>query len=177
VSTKKTMERLKKSKAHRAAFVASQINIGLPFQIRSLRKQREWDQKRFADEAGMLQPRISAMEKPGHGSLTLETLKRLAAAFDVALIVRFAPFSELLRWSDKFSPDDFSILGFEGELETLEAAPDNVLVLNYLQTVGNVGMAEETKTTKTDYIEGTISGSASSIAEATNVISPIRQVA
>lgn len=122
MTTKKTMERLKKSGPHRAAFVASQISIGVPFQIRALRKQRKWDQKKLAQEAGMLQPRISAMEKPGYGSLTIETLKRLASAFDVALVVRFAPFSELLRWSDKFSPDDFQILGFEKELENIESS-------------------------------------------------------
>ena len=104
MSTKKT-EILKKSKEHRAAFVASQINIGIPFQIRALRKQRQWDQKVLAEKAGMAQPRIALMERPGHGELTLKTLKRLADAYDVALVVRFAPFSELVDWSDKFSPD------------------------------------------------------------------------
>ena len=118
MNTKKTTERLKKGKEHRAAFVGSQISIGIPFQIRALRKQRKWDQRKLADKAGMLQPRISAVEKPGYGNLTLETLKRLAAAFDVALVVRFAPFSELIRWSDKFSPDDFNALGFDEEIES-----------------------------------------------------------
>lgn len=145
MSTKKTMERLKKSKPHRAAFVASQINIGLPFQIRALRKQREWDQKRLASEAGMLQPRISAMEKPGYGSLTIETLKRLASAFDVALIVRFAPFSDLLRWSDNFSPDDFQVLGFEKELEKVESSTDKVVAFNYLSTIARVEPSRSTQ--------------------------------
>lgn len=142
VSTKKTMERLKKSKQHRAAYVSSQINIGLPFQVRALRKQREWDQKTLAEEAGMAQPRISAMENAGYGSFTIETLKRLADAFDVALIVRFAPFSELIRWSDKFSPDDFTVPGFEKELGQVESSAGNVLVFNYLSIANETGASK-----------------------------------
>ena len=177
MSTKKTMERLKKSKEHRAAFVASQINIGLPFQIRSLRKQREWEQKRLADEAGMLQPRISAIESPGYGNLTLETLKRLAAAFDVALIVRFAPFSELIRWSDRFSPDDFKVLGFENEVDSIESSASNVLAFNYLTTGASVGAASVTQKTRTDYVEKQSTSSAPSIPELQASVSTFRQVA
>jgi transcriptional regulator with XRE-family HTH domain len=118
--TATTMKRLKKSKEHREAFVASQINVGLPFQIRALRKQRKLNQKQLAELAGMLQPRISAMEQPGGGQVNLETLKRLAAAFDVALLVKFVPFSELVRFSDDFSPDDFAIASFPAEIDQLE---------------------------------------------------------
>lgn len=127
------MARLRKNKEHRAAYVSSQINIGIPFQIRALRKQRKWDQKNLALEAGMLQPRISAMESPGYGSLNLDTLQRLAAAFDVALIVRFAPFGELIRWSDGFSPDDFVIPSFGDEVE-LPGSNENRVAFSYLDT-------------------------------------------
>lgn len=174
---KKTIERLKKSKAHRAAFVASEINIGIPFQIRSLRKQREWDQKRLANEAGMLQPRISAMEKPGYGNLTLETLKRLAAAFDVALIVRFAPFSELIRWSDRFSPDDFNVLGFQDELSRIDSSGTNVLAFNCLVAATNAGSSSITETTRTDYVEQQRTTSATTIAQSELAVSTFRQVA
>lgn len=136
MSTKNTMERLRKSKPNRAAFVASQINVGIPFQIRALRKRRNWDQKKLAREAGMLQPRISAMEKPGYGSLTIETLKRLADAFDVALVVRFAPFSDLLRWDDRFSPDDFNVPSFDSELlEVLGNPPLNTAKAKHAATI------------------------------------------
>lgn len=73
----------------------------------------------------MLQPRISAMEQPGYGNFTLETLKRLASAFDVALIVRFAPYSELIRWSDTFSPDSFKVPSFEKEQEQVAGSTAN----------------------------------------------------
>jgi transcriptional regulator with XRE-family HTH domain len=105
-----------KNKAYRQAFVASQINVGLPFQIRALREQNGWKQSVLAHKAGMLQPRISAMERPGEAKFNLETLRRLAAAFDVALVVRFVPFSELVNWSETFNPDTFAVLTFEQEM-------------------------------------------------------------
>jgi len=61
----------------------------------------------------MLQPRVSAMETPGRSKPNLETLLRLANAFDVGLIVRFAPFSEVVRWSENFVPDSFVVPTFQ----------------------------------------------------------------
>jgi len=104
-----------KDREYRRAYVDSQILVGIPFQIRSLRKQRDWSQERLAEEAGMLQPRISAIEKPGRGKLNLETLERIAAAFDIALQVRFVSFSELIGWSEGFEPDAFGIQSFAEE--------------------------------------------------------------
>ena len=104
-----------KDPEYRKAFVASQINIGIPFQIRALQKARGLTQEQLAEKAGMLQPRISAMSKPGRAKLNLETIRRLAEAFDCGLVVRFAPFSELVRWSDDFEPDTFYVPSFEDD--------------------------------------------------------------
>jgi transcriptional regulator with XRE-family HTH domain len=110
VSTKASLIRkLRKSKDYRAAFVDSEISIGLPFQIRALRERCGWSQKELAVATSMLQPRICAMEQAGYGNFTLNTLKKLAAAFDVALVVKFAPFSELINWAEHFSPDTFAV--------------------------------------------------------------------
>jgi transcriptional regulator with XRE-family HTH domain len=106
-----------RDKDYRHGLVSAQIDIDLPFQIRALRKQRHLTQPEFAGLAEMRQPRISKMEQPGEAHFTLETLRRLARALDVALIVRFAPFSELLRRSEEFNPDTFSVLGFEEEMQ------------------------------------------------------------
>jgi transcriptional regulator with XRE-family HTH domain len=124
------------NKQYRDAFVGSQISIGLPFQIRALREQRGWKQSRLASEAGMLQPRISAMENPGGAKFNLETLRRLASAFDVALVVRFVPFGELVDWSERFNPDTFSIPNFEDDPALKEQA---------LQEPGEVAAAEATQ--------------------------------
>jgi len=46
----------------------------------------------------MNQNAISRLESVDYGKPTITTLKRLAAALDVSLIVRFAPFSEVVDW-------------------------------------------------------------------------------
>lgn len=130
-----TTTKLSKNKAHRDAFVASQISVGLPFQIRALRKQRGLNQKELAAMAGMLQPRISAMEQVGGGQLNLDTLRKLAAAVDVGLLVKFVAFSELIKWSNDFSPDDFSVPSFDQEIADSKAEPiarSNVIQLRHL---------------------------------------------
>ena len=97
---------------YRKAFVASQIDIGIPFQICALLKSRGWTQGELAKRAGMKQPRISALLKPGKVCPNTETLRRLAEAFDVGLVVKFAPFGELARWSDSFNPESFNVPEF-----------------------------------------------------------------
>jgi transcriptional regulator with XRE-family HTH domain len=103
-------------KATRDAFVSSQMSIPLSFQILVLREQRGMTQKQLAEKAGMLQPRIAAMERPSGHEPNLRTLKRLASAFDVALVVRFVPFSELVKWAETFSPDTFVVPSFDDDL-------------------------------------------------------------
>ena len=105
------IKRLTSGKEYREAFVASQIKIGIPFQVRALRTKKAWSQEQLATAANMLQPRISSIETVG-GNLRLDTLQRIAAAFDIALVVRFVPFSDLVRWADDFSPDDFAVADF-----------------------------------------------------------------
>jgi transcriptional regulator with XRE-family HTH domain len=104
-----------REKEYRHGLVSAQFDIDIPLQIRALRKQRNWTQPELAALAEMKQPRISAMEKPGGANFTLETLRRLAKAFDVALIVRFAPFGELADWSKEFNPDSFDVPSFEDD--------------------------------------------------------------
>ncbi len=52
-------------------------------------------QKQLAQKSGKTQPTISSLELSCESTI-LKTLTRLASAFDVALDVRFVPFSELL---------------------------------------------------------------------------------
>lgn len=104
------------NREYRHGLVAAQIEIDLPLQLRALRKKRGWTQPEMAERTGMKQSRFPLMERPGSARFNLETLRRLAEAFDVALIVRFAPFSELLDWSKAFSPDAFDVPSFEEEL-------------------------------------------------------------
>ena len=124
---RKTLDKLFSSKELREAFVAAKVTVGLPFQIRALRLQRGWSQSVLAEKAGMKQPRISAMERPGYKGFALETLMRLASAFDVALQVRYASFGELIDFSEEFSPDTFALPSFPQEYISFSHANQTIL--------------------------------------------------
>jgi transcriptional regulator with XRE-family HTH domain len=107
--------RLARGKEHREAFVDSEIDIGLPFQIKAIREARDWTQKELAEKSGKHQSVISQLETPGYGSLTLSTLRKLAAAYDVGLMVRFVSFSELARRASHLSDADMKIPSFSDD--------------------------------------------------------------
>lgn len=109
-----------KDKEYRDAYVASQIAIGLPFQVRALRVSKGWTQEQLAERAGMSQPRIAEIEKPGKRRFNLETLLRIASAHDVGLEVRFAPFGQIIAHDESFDPDSFTVPTFEEELAAAE---------------------------------------------------------
>lgn len=104
-------------KTYRDSYVGAQIRIGLPFQVKALRTARNWSQGELAERARMAQPRISEIEKPGERSLNLDTLLRLASAFDCALSVSFVPFSDLVMSSESFDPGAFNVPTFQQELD------------------------------------------------------------
>lgn len=87
-------------KTYRDAFISEEIEVGIPMQIREMRECRGWKQGELAEKIGTKQPRIPVMEKPGYGNYSLNTLKKLASVFDVALIVSFVPFSEMIDFSE-----------------------------------------------------------------------------
>jgi transcriptional regulator with XRE-family HTH domain len=113
ISRRKELIELLKDKEYRDAFVSEHIDTGLPFQIKALREEREWSQEKLGSTAGMHQERISTLEDPNYAKFTLKTLKRLASAFDVALMVVFAPFSKLLDWESNLSPEALQAVSFD----------------------------------------------------------------
>lgn len=107
--------RLSRSKEHRELFVESEIDVGVPLQIRAMREHRGWTQKELADRSGKRQSVISQLEDTGYGKLTLTTLKTLASAFDVGLMVRFVAFSDLVRKAANLADDDLAVPDFEND--------------------------------------------------------------
>jgi transcriptional regulator with XRE-family HTH domain len=100
-------------KAYRDGLVAAHVSNTVSAQIAKLREKEGWTQKELADRAGMKQSRISALEDPNYENIEVATLRRLASAFDVALTVRFIPFSELARWADTLSEEKLIVPKFE----------------------------------------------------------------
>jgi transcriptional regulator with XRE-family HTH domain len=97
-----------KSREARREFISAEIDVTVPMQIYSMRKARKWTQKQLGDLAGMAQARISLIERPGTGDLNLSTLKAIAAAFDVGLMVRFVPLSHMVEVTSGISSADMA---------------------------------------------------------------------
>jgi transcriptional regulator with XRE-family HTH domain len=98
---------------YRHQFIEEEINVGIAFQIRSIRNRQNLRQEELAKLMNVKQPLVSSWENPNYGKYTLGTLKGLAKAFDVGILVRFVPFSELANWAanlthDVIAPPNFS---------------------------------------------------------------------
>lgn len=111
MSKKELLDRLQ-DPDYRNEFVSSEIDVGLPMQLRAMREKRGWKQSFVADQTGTKQPRFSLMEKPGYGNFSLNTLKKLAVLFDVGLIVSFVPWGEMIDFANSLSHRRLAILPF-----------------------------------------------------------------
>ena len=88
-----------------------------------LRRQRNWTQARLAEESQLTQGVVSRAEDPDYGNLTVNTLIRLAAGFDVAFIGRFIPFSDLANWYTTLKDEKhLEVVGFSQDKFVQEQA-------------------------------------------------------
>ncbi|MCK4252611.1 helix-turn-helix transcriptional regulator [candidate division WOR-3 bacterium] len=99
----------------RKQLIDEHINVGIAFQIRGLRNRQELRQGDLAEQLGVKQPLVSAWENPNYGNYSLNTLKDMAKAFDVGLLVRFVPFSTLVNWSLNVTPNVIAPPNFDEE--------------------------------------------------------------
>lgn len=100
----------------RQGFVEESIQCRLTAQISSLREERGWDHKTFAERMGKKRAWAYRLEDPNEPAPTIPTLLEVAAAFDIGLDVRFRRFSELLDDTIALTPESFSVPSFETEL-------------------------------------------------------------
>ena len=103
----------------------SHLSKELAFQLRQLRDNREWTQDELATKLGTSQNAISRLENPNYGKASTTTLKKLAAIYDVGLIVRFVSYSQLVNWESGtpyveygFGPDSIDVASFDEEEES-----------------------------------------------------------
>lgn len=98
----------------RASYIRAKLVVLVPAQIRALRLKSTNPpmprQSDLAREAELHQSRISMFETPGAANVTLETLAKIAAGLKVGVVVKFVPFSEMLRWEDSFRADTFDVV-------------------------------------------------------------------
>lgn len=111
-------------KAYRDAYVEQHVKTSLPFQIRAMREEpeRDWSQADLGEKAGMRQNAISRLEKADYGNLSVNTLLRLASAFDVALLIKFVPFGKLIEEFKDLSAEALQVPSFDNEVASLEQA-------------------------------------------------------
>lgn len=142
------------SKKYRDAFVTSYIDQGIPFQIKALREQRDWTQEQLAEYSRMAQTRISLLENPNNKGITLKTLKALASAFDVGLIVRFVPYGDIVHWDLALSSESLRVPSFKDdpyfkEEDESTLSDENQYVINTLTDPSkNVTILQEYKLSK-----------------------------
>lgn len=107
------------------AYVDEFLNMSIATQLKVLREQRRLTQKSLAELAGMKQERISVLENVNYSSWSINTLRKLAAAFDVRLRVSFETFGSCLAEMENFTRESLERMSREEELaleEKLETA-------------------------------------------------------
>ena len=119
VSKKTLKTKILSSRQFRQSFVWEHLKRSLPFQVRTMREEREWSQQKAGEELKKPQSVISRLESPAYGKLTLQTLVDIANGFDVGLLIKFVPFSRLVKEYDDVS---FTALSAKSISDPKEAA-------------------------------------------------------
>jgi len=97
------LKKLFKDKEYRHGYVDDFLNTSIATQIKVLRERRDWSQEELADKAGMKQPTISRIENVNYSSWSINTLRKIAEAFDLTLQVTFESFGTRLEEISRFS--------------------------------------------------------------------------
>lgn len=90
-------------KEYRETYVEAFLNSYVAAQIRALRESRKLSQSKLAELIGTKQSGVSKLEDVNYSRWSIRTLKRLAKAFDVVLVVKFVAFGEALSEIANFS--------------------------------------------------------------------------
>ncbi len=112
-----------RDKEFRASYVTSILAIVRAFQIEALRLKRTWNQSRLGIRSKKPQSEISRLENPDYVNCTVKTLADIAAALDVALIVKFVPFSRFLQEFEDVSPEALDAKSFSEEFDSTPITP------------------------------------------------------
>lgn len=96
-------------KEYRDASISANIFSWIAYQIRELREQRGLTQTDLANLLGKRQSVVSRLESSGEKGLSLNTLLELASALDIALVLKFVPFSRFLREYEDVSPEAMKV--------------------------------------------------------------------
>lgn len=133
----KLLDKLRK-RAYRRAYVGEHVRRGVAYQIRALREQRGWKQGELATKLGKPQSVVSRLEDPSYGKVTVQTLLEVADVYDVALYVRFVPFSSFLRSTRDLTTSSLQVPSFETEMGT----PLKIIPGSEVEAAGQIPVVE-----------------------------------
>lgn len=85
------------NKKHRHEYMVKKLRMDIAYQVRLLRLQRDLSQDNLAELIHTEQPVISNIENWHKPFPNISTLKRIAKALDIALIVRFDTWDEVIK--------------------------------------------------------------------------------
>ena len=126
LQSKQGLQKKLSNEKYRDAFVASRIAQTIAFQLRVLRERNGLSQAELAQRLRTSQNAISRIENPTYGKPSITTLRKIASFFNVGLIVRFAPLSEIADWSINLSEKSVDVPDFEHDTGFIERKPPNI---------------------------------------------------
>jgi transcriptional regulator with XRE-family HTH domain len=154
--SKKLLEKLQR-KPYRHTYLAEHVRRGIAYQIRALRDQRKWKQGTFAKYLGKPQSVVCRLEDPTYGKVTIQTLLEIANVFDVALEVRFLPYSTFICNTRDVSVPAMQVPEFKDDLglSIRETNPINILVRSASEPSIKIGWLDQANSGKFISIKAT----------------------
>ena len=99
------------NKRFRDSYVSANVRRFLAMQLRTLRGHLS--QEEFGELIGIPQSVVSRYEDPSYGKFSLETLLKIAAKLDRALIARIVDYPAFLRFTEDVSPQALCPDGYD----------------------------------------------------------------
>ncbi len=145
-------------RAYRHAYLAEHVRCGIAYQIRALRDQREWKQGELSKRLNKPQSVVCRLEDPNYGKVTVQTLLEVANVFDVALELRFVPYSSFVLKTRDISSSAMHVPSFDDDIgmkgglypTVINAKPIktfNVTPVSLLSEYASVGISQVLHTT------------------------------
>lgn len=101
---------------YRQAYMESSVEQGIAWQIRINREMRKLSQSDLAKRIGSKQSAISRAEDTTYGRHRIETLVKIANAFDCALQIKFVSYSKLAIDNSNQTPGRLYAKSYEEEM-------------------------------------------------------------
>jgi transcriptional regulator with XRE-family HTH domain len=119
---------------YRHGFADSLLDSYIATQIQVLREQRGLSQGELATRARLHQSQVSKLEDVNNSSWTIKTLRRLARAFDLVLVVRFEEFAKVLPDADGLERSALERRPFNRDPAFSDVQPDDTTSVSLIGT-------------------------------------------